>query len=233
MMHYRPCLVTACQLKADIVFVLDVSTSVGARGSLAAGDKRFKVVTDFVSNVADFLTIGPDDTLIGVILFVQTAVLNFSVTTHTVASDLQDAINSIVYSEITNPDPRGTNTPAALDLLRTAGQRGGELALRRDNPDINQIAVILTDGVANNGPLNGRGIKLSAKDTEIAADKLKKANIYDFIFAVGVLEEEKMINENQLKDIATDRLVFVINDFDRGEFKRLQKEFTNVVCESK
>ena len=233
MIHFCSCLFTACELKADIVFVLDVSVSVGTRGNLAAGDQRFKVVTDFVSNVADFATIGPDDTLIGVILFAQTAVLNFSVTAHTVASDIQNAVNSIVYSEITSPNHKGTNTPGALDLLRTGGERGGELNLRRDNPNINQIAVIVTDGVANNKPLNGRGTRLSAIDTEIAADALKKANIYDFIFAVSVGTKKRRIKKDQLNNIATDGLVFLIDDFDQAEFERLQQEFTNAICKSK
>jgi len=234
MIQYCSCLFTGCNLKADVVFVLDVSISIGSVNDLTVGDERFKVVTDFVSRLADFLTIGPDDSLIGVILFAQTAVLNFSVTAHTTARDVQNAINSIVYSEITNPDHRGTNTPDALRLLREAGRRGGALNLRRDNPGIGQIAFVITDGVANNKPLNGRGKKESAEDTIVEANALKAANIYDFIFAVGIGGKDgKRINENQLESIATDDLVFLLENFDEAEFERLRQRFIRVVCEGK
>jgi len=214
--------------------VLDVSISIGSRNDPTVGNERFKVVTDFVSRLADFSTIGPNDTLIGVILFAQTAVLRFNVTAHTNKNDLKNTINSIVYSNIKHPNHTGTNTPDALKLLREAGQRDGALKLRRDNKDILKIAVVITDGVANNKPLD-RGRKVSAVDTKKEADALKAANIYDYIFAVGIEGKDRQrLNENQLRQIATgNHLVFRLNDFDKKEFIKLQQDITNTVCESK
>ena len=234
MIQYCSCLFTECNVKADIVFVLDVSISIGSVNDPSVGDERFKVVTDFVSDVVDVLPIGPDDSLIGVILFAQTAVLNFSVTAHTMKRDLQNAINSIVYSEITNPDHRGTNTPDALRLLREAGRRGGALNLRIDNPGIPQIAMVITDGVANNKHFNGQGRKESAEDTEREANALKAASIYDYIVAVSIGGKGgKRINKTQLEQIATDDLVFLLENFDEAEFERLRQRFIRVVCEGK
>jgi len=235
MIHYCSRLFTGCELKSDVVFVLDVSKSIGSGGGKKFGDVRFKVVTDFVSNLISLSTIGPDDTLIGVILFAQTAVLHFSVTAHTTERDVQNAINSIVYNEITNPNHRGTNTPDALRLLREAGQRGGGLNLRRDNPDIRQIAMVITDGVANSNPSKKQSKKVSAVNTEKEAEVLKAASIYDHIFAVGIVGKGgKRINETQLEQIATGKdRVYILNDFDETEFIQLQQDFTNTLCESK
>ena len=63
------------------------------------------------------MTIGPNDKLVGKILFACHANLTFHVQEHTNADDLTTAINSIVYSEIPELDQTGTNIPEALDLF--------------------------------------------------------------------------------------------------------------------
>ena len=64
---------------------------------------------------------------------------------YTTRLELENAINSFVYSTITNPNHVGTNTPHALNLLRTTGRSGCELRLR-DDPTTSKTAVIITDG---------------------------------------------------------------------------------------
>ena len=171
--------------------------------------------------------------MIGVILFAQYAVVNFSVTEYFVKDDLKAAVNRIVYSEITNPDHYGTNTSDALNLLRIAGQRGGALNLRNDDPIITQIAIVITDGVANN-PFFGTGKSSSARITRTAVDNLKKSEIYEYIFAVGVEGKKGNIKERQLKDIATaDSFVFKIDDFNQQQFEEFRQNITRQVCKGK
>ena len=74
------------------------------------------------------LDIGIRRSLAGVILFNSNASVHFPVTQYTTASTLLPAINpGLPYNG------GSTNTAAALDLLRTAGQTGGALQLRSEH----------------------------------------------------------------------------------------------------
>ena len=68
----------------------------------------------------------------GVVLFARDAWINFDLQQYLVQSDLIEAIDRIVYSNKSKLNHTGTNTPAVLQLLGTAGQRGGPLRLRHD-----------------------------------------------------------------------------------------------------
>ena len=174
------------------------------------------------------------DSLVGVILFARYAVINFNVSRYTNKSHLEDAIDSLVYSEITNPSHIGTNTPDALNLLRTAGRSGGELRLR-DDPSASKIVVFITDGRANNRPITGiRSRDMDSIDTDIAAEQLHESRIYDQIYAVGVQGDNDDINGTQLEAIATDRsLVYNITGFTQQIFEEIQLNLTRFVCRRK
>ena len=219
----------------DLVFVLDVSKSIGGRNrSLKFGDPNFRNVTTFVNNFIRNIRIGPDDSLVGVILFARYAVVNFNVSRYTNKSHLEDAIDSLVYSEITKPNHIGTNTPHALNLLRTAGRSGGELRLRNDS-STSKIVVFVTDGRANNRPITGiRSRDMDSIDTDIAAEQLHESRIYDQIYAVGIQGDDKDINVTQLEAIATDHsLVYNITGFNQEIFEELQQNLTRLVCRRK
>ena len=228
-------LLTGCEKKLDIVFVLDVSRSIAGRpSSLKLGDLNFRKVTTFVNNFIRNIRIGPDDSLVGVILFARYAVVNFSVSTYTNKSELEDAIDNLVYSEITNPSHVGTNTPDALNLLRTAGQSGGELRLRNDS-STSKIVVFITDGRANNNNIRENSSKeMDSIDTEIAAERLHESRIYNQIYAVGIQGDHQDINGRQLEAIATDRsLVYNITGFNQQIFEEIQLNLTRLVCRRK
>ena len=220
----------------DLVFVLDVSISIkgGKKGTDETGDQNFGKVTTFVNDFIKEIQIGQNDSLVGVILFAQRAVVNFNLSRHTTKSDLMDAINNLTYSTITEPDHKGTNTPHALRLLKTAGQHGGNLTLRYDS-NTSKIAIIITDGRANNGrKLNlsrSESREMDSIDTENAAEQLHESRIYDQIYAVGIQGDDKDINKTQLEVIATDRShVYSIAGFNQSLFKELQQNLTKLVC---
>ena len=226
-------MLTVCEAKLDIVFVLDVSISIGGRdGNL--GDQNFAQVTTFVNEFIRHVRIGPDDSLVGVILFGQYAVVNISLTNYTRKDDLVNAIGDLVYSDIRNPSHEGTNTPHALDLLRTAGQNGDELRLR-DDPTTTKIVIFVTDGRANRRPITRDPNRdMDAIDTEIAAERLHDSRIYDQIYAVGIQGDNRDINGTQLEAIATDlSLIYNITGFTQQVFEELRENLTRLVCRRK
>ena len=200
----------------------DVSISIG-------DDANYNIVKDFVAAISNFVTIGPNDNLVGKILFARHANISFHVQEHTNAEDLTTAINSIVYSEIPELDRTGTNIPEALDLLRTAGRPGGELRLR-NAPDVTRVAVFITDGRPNTNNLTGNSRAEDAQNTEDAAARLHESGIYDQIYAIGI-QGKKNINFRELEFIASDpSLVFVVQDLDAELFEELETNLTNLVC---
>ena len=154
----------------------------------------FDLIRDFVANITSTLDIGLQGSLVGVILFSTNANVEFGVTQHTNETSLISAIHNLPYRG------GGTNTAAALDLLRTAGQPGGALNLRSG---YTHIAALVTDGVSSD-----------QQATLTAASALHSSNIYDQVYAIGVSEAVN-VGEAELSAIASDpSLVFSTSNFD-------------------
>ena len=212
-------------MNADLVYVLDVSLSIG-------NDTRFQEVTKFVGGLGQFFDIGLNDNLAGVILFARHANIEFDVQEHTNATDFAAAVTSIVYSDIPRRNRTGTDIPAALDLLRTAGRRGGALRFR-DDPNIPKIAIFLTDGRPKTRPFTGNSQEQDDNNTENAAARLHESGIYDQIYGIGI-KGKRDIDFVELEFIASDPgLVFVIDDFDEQLFQELQRNLTVAICRRK
>ena len=222
-------LIIGCDLRVDIVFVLDISKSIGQRDQDLA-DKNFKDVTTFVSNVVQFLNISLTNSMVGVIEFARWANIKFNVSYYTDKSDLLNAIDNLEYGNIEDIIHETTNTPHALNLLRTAGQEGGELGLRYDS-STTHIAVIITDGRANTYKHTGNRKRKDDKDTKKAARDLHESNVYDQIYCVGIRGKMNEIDNKQLEVIASDpSLTFVLGDFTEQTFKELEENLTSLVC---
>ena len=178
----------------DLVFVLDESGSIGRA--------RFQLIREFVANVSNVLDIGLQRSLVGVISFSDRSFFNFGVTQYTDQASLLSAIERLPYRT------GFTNTAAALNLLRIAGQPGGALNLR---DGFTHVAILITDGESN------RGV------TSIAARELHASNIYTEIYAVGVDQADV----NELNLIASERsLVFFTRDFDSAAIESLERSVT-------
>lgn len=224
-------LLTACEVNADIVFVLDVSRSIGIpenRFNETAGDENFKKVTDFVSKVPEMLPIGLQNNLVGVILFAREAVVRFDVMKHKTRDELVTAVNKIVYSKLKEPDHNGTNTPEALDLLQDTSQ----LKLRGSN--YSKIVVFITDGRTHTRRFTSNTEIDDAINTQHAAERLHDAKIYDQIYAIGIEGKNSTINKTQLGIIASDpSLVFNVSGFTDELFNDLSNNFARRVCKRK
>ena len=169
------------------MFVIDDSGSI-----MDINPNGFDLIKHFVAGISDKLDIGLQRYLVGVILFSNTATIQFGVTQHTDKTSLLTAIDSLPYSG------GNTNTAAALDLLRTAGQPGGALNLRNDST---HIAVLVTDGAST-----------SPQGTPIAASALHESEIYDRVYAIGVTSQ---VDPDELNATASSpSFVFNIEDFE-------------------
>ena len=191
-------------------------------------ESDFDVVKTFINNVINFLTIGPDDNLVGKIKFARHATIQFHVQEHTNEVDLKAAVDNCSLA-MNEPEKGriGTNMPEALNLMRTAGRSGGDLMFR-DDDTVTKVAVFITDGRPNTKDLNGDSNRVASQKTEDAAARLHESGIYDQIYAIGI-EGRKKIKE--LEFIASDpSLMFTVEDFRPGLFEELQRNLTNIIC---
>ena len=194
-------LTTGCTIGGiDLVFVLDVSGSIGA--------SQFQLIREFTANLSKLLDIGPQRSLVGVVLFSTTARVHFPVTKYTNTFTLLPALNPGL------PYIRGsTNTAAALNLLRTSGQPGGALGLRHG---YTHVAIVVTDGKSDNGIA-----------TLNAASTLRTVGIYHQIYAVGI----SGANATELNVIGGDPLrVFFTSSFNSTAIAALQQSVTQQLC---
>ena len=163
---------------------------------------RFQMIREFTEEVSKMLDIDTQRSLVGVILFSNTATVHFPVNKYTNTSALLAAINpGLPYNSI-----GGNDTAAALNLLCTSGQPGGALGLR---PGYSHVAVIVTDGESSN-----------EMATLIAANKLRTTGIYHQIYAVGISGADV----TELYVIAGDPShVFFISNFNSTAIAALQQ----------
>ena len=149
------------------------------------------------------MDIGLQRSLVGVILFGSDATAEFGVTQNIDEASLLSAINNLPYGG------GSTNTAAALNLLRTAGQPGGALNLR---DGFTHIAIVVTDGQSNDETA-----------TLTAASALHASNIYNQVYAVGVSGAD----DTELNAIASDSsLVFFTSSFDSNTIAMLEQSVT-------
>jgi len=183
----------------DLVFVLDGSSSIGS--------SRFQLIREFAENVAAELVIGPQNSLVGVLVFNSITAIHFNAQTHTSATTLLPALNpGIPYTG------GSTNTAAALQLLLSSAQ-DGTMGLRNG---YTQIAIVVTDGRSND-----------PEETLAAAAALHAAGIYQ-IYAAG-LGSANMVEVNA---IASDpSLVFFTTEFDSDSVMELTENFTQAICQ--
>ncbi|XP_060067325.1 collagen alpha-4(VI) chain-like [Ylistrum balloti] len=120
----KPCNVT----KADIVFLLDTSNSLGA--------VNFDRQKQFVEDVVNALDIGPDDTQVAITTF-QTVIQNvFQLNEYPNKSDMINAIQNIQFS------PGNTYTDKALKYAREVMFQ----TANGDRPTVRNVLILMTDG---------------------------------------------------------------------------------------
>ena len=220
-------LFTGCQPRLDIVFVIDISISIG-QGNQYTADLNFDQVKNFILNVVNILSIGPDNSMVGMVEFARWANIKFNVSEYTNKTVLQKAIRDLEYGNINDRRHETTNTPAALKLLRTEGLEGHALGLRKD---ADHIVVFITDGKANTKKRTGYSLETDAVRTETAADELHEEGIYDQIYTVGIRGKNDEINETQLMVIATDPTLYeILDDYTPELLEDYRQDLITQIC---
>ena len=179
-----------------MVFVLDDSGSITSAG--------FQTVRELTVKIAETLNIGMQESLVGVIEYGTTALINFNLLEHTSSEILLPALNSVPFSN------GGNDITSAINLLRISVQ-DGRMGIRDGHY---HVAIFVNDGT-----------DVSSADMA-AADALHATGIYQ-VYAVGT----PGTNLNNLHYIATDpSMVFSINDFGDEEFLAY---FNQLICQQR
>ena len=149
---------------ADIVFVLDSSTSVSER--------NFKKMLNFVKDFLRDATISPKYVRVGVLVYSTSVYIQFHLNEYKTKEDVFAAIDRIQYTY------GSTNTAGALKVMRNTmfSVENGD----RDN--VRNIAVVVTDGVSN----------INSHQTLMEAEKAKKADIHIYAIGVGLSETDEL-----------------------------------------
>jgi Mg-chelatase subunit ChlD len=150
-------LTTSCESpKADIVFVLDGSGSIGST--------NFDNVKTFVNAVVRSFDIGAQKVRVGLIEFSNTAAVQFNLTKYYTTAGIMSAVNSTAYQG------GSTNSAAGIKSMQTMFEQEG-----RQNEGVPLIGIFMTDGHSND-----------AKATKDAAQQLHVHMPDVTVFSVGV-----------------------------------------------
>ena len=204
----------------DGVFVLDVSNSIRT-------EENFQLMKDLVINTFDLVNISANCSRAGLILFAGGARLEFNLNAYTDEASLRKAMNSIIYKKL--DFRQGTDTPAALNLMRTAAQNG-MLGLSNDI-DRPRIAVVITDGRPSLKYLK-MNIKQKEADqrTKDAGQLLRDAKIYNLTYAVGIQGEKGEIRDTLNFIADPPELTFLIANFSQQLFNETAANITRQFC---
>ncbi|KAH9505508.1 hypothetical protein Btru_057473 [Bulinus truncatus] len=145
-------------LKADIILLLDASTSVGM--------SNWKTMTELASNFVQNFIFGPDNVLFGSVVFSKRATSLFRLNTYSYLQNVSDALLSATY-----PETSSRNTDQGLAEIINLNLFGSSAGGRVDAQD---IVVLITNGVSR-----------YPEETLYEADQLKESGVKLITVGVG------------------------------------------------
>ena len=178
---------------------------IDASGSI--GSLNFQMIRNFVANITTDLIQKSPGSAVGVILYSDSATIQFNPQTYTNLNALLSAIYRLPYSG------GGTDTAEALTLLLSSAQNG-RLGLRNNS---SKVAIVITDGRSN-----------SQSATLSAARSLHASNIFD-VFAVGVASASL----TELQEIASSPELVFTNSLSNAGLRQLHSKILQEFCASK
>lgn len=148
---------------ADIVFVVDSSTSIGPQ--------NFQKVKNFLHSVVLGLDIGSQQ--------VQVGLVQYSDNIHPVFQLRQSSQKSVVLEWIRNLpySTGGTNTGSALEFVRA--NYLAEMNGSRAKDGVPQIVILVTDGESND-------------EVQDAADQLKRDGVFVYVVGINVQDVQEL-----------------------------------------
>ncbi|KAL6081555.1 hypothetical protein STEG23_000576, partial [Scotinomys teguina] len=148
---------------ADIVFLVDSSTSIGPQ--------NFQKVKNFLHSVVLGLDIGNDQVQVGLVQYNDNIHPAFQLKQSSLKSLVLEWIQNLSYST------GGTNTGSALEFIRTnyLTEMGGS----RAKDGVPQIVILVTDGESND-------------EVQDAADQLKRDGVFVYVVGINVQDVQEL-----------------------------------------
>uniref|UniRef100_A0A2C9JVB5 VWFA domain-containing protein n=1 Tax=Biomphalaria glabrata TaxID=6526 RepID=A0A2C9JVB5_BIOGL len=183
--------------KLDLVFVLDASTSVT--------EPNFELMKDFVKDFLLDADIDGGNVRVGVVIYSDADYVQFQLNTYAKKADVYNAIDDIPYRY------GSTNTADALKTMRSVMFTAGN----GDRSDVNNVAVVVTDGVSN----------INSRRTVPEAEQARAEGIH--IYAIGIgLTDTKELDGIASKPVDENR--FAVQDF--TELRDLRHKVFSALC---
>ena len=198
-----------------MAFVLDSSNSVGRL--------NFSLMLEFVANISQAFTIGPQNTQVSVISFNILPNISFFFDTFSDISSLLAGLQQVPYLD-TPSSGLTTYTAAALNTLRLeVFANDSEGGARPASVAIPRVAFVVTDGRSN----------FNSSQTIPAAQALHAAGVT--VFAIGIgkrAQTERSVAE--FNGIASGpSFVSLLSEFSIVEFQSLQNTLRFEACTGK
>ena len=189
---------SACgEARADLVFVLDASTSVT--------EPNFQLMKDFVKDFLYEADIDSGNVQVGVIIYSTEDHVEFQMNSFRTKQAVFDAIDNIPYRY------GSTNTADALETMHSEMFSAGN----GDRPDVDNICIVVTDGVSN----------INARRTIPEAEAARAKGIH--IYAIGIgLTETRELDGIASKPVEENR--FTVQDF--AELDDLKHKIFDAFC---
>ena len=189
-----------CQ-KADITFLIDASGSITERNS-TNWDSLLGFLRDIISS--PMLQIGGDNVQVAAISYSNEAAVEFFLDETRDLAQVSERIMNIGYIG------GRTNIAHALELARTVVFNH----TRGDREYVRNIAVLVTDGIANE----------RVDETMIQAELTKRAGI--FLVCVGITDA---INEHELRIMSSNNQTLKVKDF--SSLNLILQDLIDVTCQ--
>lgn len=148
---------------ADIVFLVDSSTSIGPQ--------NFQKVKDFLFSVVLGLDISSDRVQVGLVQYNDNIYSAFQLKQSSLKSVVLDQIRNLSYNT------GGTNTGNALEFIRTSYLT--ETSGSRAKDGVPQIVILVTDGESND-------------EVQDAADQLKSDGVLVYVVGINVQDVQEL-----------------------------------------
>jgi collagen type VI alpha len=184
----------------DLVFVIDASTSVSERS--------FRLIKGFIKDFISEARVDSGHVGVGIVIYSTEVYVQFQMNTYTDKQEIMDAVDAIPYRY------GSTNTAGALKVMREEmfTEANG------DRPDVDNVCIIITDGLSN----------INARKTIPEAEKAHDAGIH--IYAIGI----GLTDTYEIDAIATppwQKNRFEVTDF--NELKSIEGAVFTAICGGK
>lgn len=157
------CLVCRKATVADIVFLVDSSSSVGP--------ENFQKVKNFIDTLVSSLNVGTDHVRIGLAQYSDDPYVEFLLNQYSLKNDILEQIQNLTF--------RGGNTYTGAALNFTGERYFVEAAGSRAQEHVSQVIILITDGESND-------------DVKVPATKLKARGISVYVVGIGIQDVNEL-----------------------------------------